>query len=263
MAERWTVATLLLLIWSYPRLHALTVPSKAVPGKERARIGSKQAVSFQSRRPTERRFHPARDKKRCDPCQPVLDDTQDDADQGRREAAFAMLGTIWAAGAIPTALIFPQAANGNDANIELPNVVQGMDDRQNKQCLVESLGNRECLAYMDEANKLYKGKGVDNKLLLERIEKASVALASVPGLVEAKCWSKVIGVLTGPMGELIRNMGQLADLSENSLLAKDSIKQVKADLYAISAAVDRKDQIKALQSRSAATNDLVAFVKAL
>ena len=38
-----------------------------------------------------------------------------------------------------------QAAYGDSAQILIPDVVQGMSDRTNKQCLVESLGNRECL----------------------------------------------------------------------------------------------------------------------
>ena len=37
------------------------------------------------------------------------------------------------------------AVYGADAKIEIPDVIQGMSDRTNKQCLVESLGNRECL----------------------------------------------------------------------------------------------------------------------
>ena len=38
-----------------------------------------------------------------------------------------------------------KAAYGDSAQILIPDVVQGMSDRTNKQCLVESLGNRECL----------------------------------------------------------------------------------------------------------------------
>ena len=55
----------------------------------------------------------------------------------------------------------------SSAQILIPDVVQGMSDRANKQCLVESLGNRECLVYMDPENQLYKGS--DNKLLFERL----------------------------------------------------------------------------------------------
>ena len=77
----------------------------------------------------------------------------------RREAAFAMLGTIWATST--TAFSFPEpasAAYGVDAKIELPNMVENMSNRASKQCLVESLGNRECLVWMDPENKLYQGE---------------------------------------------------------------------------------------------------------
>lgn len=41
------------------------------------------------------------------------------------------------------------AAYGDSAQILIPDVVQGISDRTNKQCLVESLGNRECLGKFD------------------------------------------------------------------------------------------------------------------
>jgi hypothetical protein len=80
----------------------------------------------------------------------------------RREAAFAMLGGLWAVGSLPTSWLFsePKIANayGEDATMELPDIIGGMSDRVNKKCLVESLGTRQCLVYMDdEANLLYKG----------------------------------------------------------------------------------------------------------
>ena len=56
-----------------------------------------------------------------------------------------------------------------------PDIVQGMSDRNTKQCLVESLGNRECLVYQEDEEKLlYKGAGI--KVLLERIQIAAQAL---------------------------------------------------------------------------------------
>jgi hypothetical protein len=99
---------------------------------------------------------------------------------------------------------------------------------------------------------------------LDRIETASRALAQIPSLVEQKKWSQIGGVLTGPMGELIRTMGQVADLQtqlESVDIAKQSIRKVKTDLYAMSEAVARKDAATILQFHAAATNDLVAFVK--
>ena len=207
----------------------------------------------------------ANPKPCCDPCQQE-DEDEDDLLLDRREAAFAMLGTLWATTGVALPLFFPQdyahATYGEDAKIALPNPIEAMSDRATKQCLVESLGNRECLVYAgDEEKLLYKG--ADTRALLERIDKASAALATIPQLAGDKKWSQVTGILTGPMGELIRNMGQLADLSENAAAAKAHIKQVKLDLYAISAAVDQKNQAKVIQAHEAATNSLVAFVKSL
>jgi hypothetical protein len=81
--------------------------------------------------------------------------------EDRREVLFAMMGSLWSisggatggaavAAATATATAFNPiqpafATYGMDAKIELPDVIAGMNERQNKQCLVESLGNRECL----------------------------------------------------------------------------------------------------------------------
>ena len=196
-------------------------------------------------------------RKKCHTCDNIYE--KEDETLDRREAVFAMLGTLWALG-VP--LVQPAwGAAGDQANMQLPNPLQGMADRATKQCIVESLGSRECLVYMDEANKLYQG--VDTQVLLAKIEKASTALATLPGLIEQKKWSQVSGIMTGPMGELIRSMVTLADVSEHAAVAKKNIKQVKNDLYAIAAAVDRKDGATALKCHADATKSLVAFVKSL
>jgi hypothetical protein len=258
------VSALLMLSLSTCRVCAFTMPPNAVAPhvNDRSIVTSKQGVLVRSV-PSEL-FYEKGKKKECRPCEEPLDDNDDDIDLSKREAAFAMLGSIWAVGMLPTVLVFPNAANaayGADAKILLPNPVEGLIDRQEKRCLVESLGNRECLVYEDPTGKLYQG--LDNQVLLERIQKISVFMATIPGLIESKKWSQVTGVLTGPMGELIRTMGQLADLSENAGAAKDSIKQIKLDLYGISAAVAKKDVDKAKQYHTASTCDLVAFIKLL
>jgi hypothetical protein len=54
-------------------------------------------------------------EERCDPCH---EPDADDVTFNRAEAAFAMLGTLWVTGAIPTALVFPEAlANGVEPTI--------------------------------------------------------------------------------------------------------------------------------------------------
>jgi len=59
-------------------------------------------------------------------------------------------------------------------------------------------------------------------------------------------------------------MGQVADLSENNAEeARKIVASTKKNLYAIQDGVNRKDQEMVLKYHTAATNDLVAFVKAL
>mmetsp|Transcript_17072 Transcript_17072/g.23454 ORF Transcript_17072/g.23454 Transcript_17072/m.23454 type:complete len:244 (-) Transcript_17072:232-963(-) len=179
----------------------------------------------------------------------------------RRKVTFGMIGSLWSIGSIAS---YPKQANaiyGQDANIALPNVIEGMNNRVTQQCLVESLGNRECLVYLDPENKLYKG--ADSKVLFERVEKSSEALATIPDLIEAKKWLAVVGVLTGPMGTLVGTMNQLSKLSEDPSRLTKLANQVKTDLYAIAASADKKQGDKALQYHKEATQHLVEFVKAL
>lgn len=206
--------------------------------------------------------HGTSDDVNYDPCP---DPIGEDPNLDRREAAAAMIGRLWAAGALPSAVMGAGAAPanavyGSDAKIELPNPVQGMYDRTTKQCIVESLGNRECLVYLDEANKVYQG--ADAAVLLGRIEAASEALATMPDLIADKKWTKVLGVMTGPMGTLGGTMDELAKLGSSSTAAERA-KKVKTDLYAIAGAVERKNPSDALKFHGAATADLVEFVKSL
>lgn len=196
-----------------------------------------------------------RNKRKCNRCPEPLDD---DVDMDRREAAFAMVGSLWA---MTTSPLAASAAYGQDAKIELPNPVGDMNRRNNEQCLVESLGTRQCLVYLDPANKLYQQP--DNKVLLERLDKASASLASIPSLVSSKKWSQVSGVLTGPLGQLVLTMQALTKLSENGGEASALAKKVKSDILEIGAASDRKQGDKVLEYHQKATDDLVAFVKSL
>lgn len=197
---------------------------------------------------------------RCE--HPCPETTISDDIMDRREAGFALLGQLWAVGIIPTALMFPEAAfAGAEANIQLPNPLEAISDRSTKKCMVESLGNRECLVYEDPENKLYQG--TNSRTLLERIEKASLSFAEIPNLVEAKKWSQISGIMTGPCGDLIRTLGQLADTSENAAVAKKHVQALKVNLYAIQGAVDRKQGDAILRYHTAATEDLVSFVKSI
>ncbi|KAL7531156.1 hypothetical protein ACHAWF_003650, partial [Thalassiosira exigua] len=150
------------------------------------------------------------------------------------------------------------AAYGEDAKIQIPDIVQGMTDRANKQCLVESLGNRECLVYLeDPENLLYKGS--DAQILFVRLGNSMTALKDLPQYIESKEWNKVQGVLTGPMGILSSTMNELVKIAGgNSGLKKLSV-DIRNDLYAISGAVDRKSGIDALSAFERAESKLDKF----
>lgn len=257
-----------------------TVTSGFQQYRSGGRSASANHISKQERLAIKHRIFDSYDealsKQQCDPCQRILKDGdqtgKDDEDiaamEDRREAAFAMLGSLWAVtNFLPTTLLFPesaQAAYGQDANIVLPNPIDTMIERASKQCLVETLGNRECLVWEGDENKLYQG--ADGRLLLERVEKALSSLANIPALIEQKKWSQVNGILTGPLGDLVRTMNQLAALSATeggATAAKQKVNTVKNDLYGIAASVEKKQGDKALKYHQAATNDLVAFIKSL
>jgi len=190
-------------------------------------------------------------------------------DMDRREAAFAMLGSLWVAGAVPAAVLPAALSNaqpayaeyGTDAKIQLPNPMEQMRERATKQCLMESLGNRECLVYEDPDNKLYQNP--DTKVLVERVEKAGEALATIPELIESKNWIKVTGVLTGPMGTLANSMDLLSKASDNPSTSAEKAKKVKTDLYGISGSVDRRNGSGALEYHKLATEHLVDYIKSL
>jgi hypothetical protein len=219
-------------------------------------------------------------------CRHPCPDPPDDWVLERREALFSTLGAVWATLSGPRTFRTTAstkattaaastvisslwawaerpwtaaAGAGAEAKMALPNPLQSASDRDTKQCLVESLGNRECLVYEDPANKLYQG--IDTSKVLARLEPATAALATIPSFVATKQWSKINSALTGPMSELIRTMGQLSVLGNAA--AQSMVATVKKDLYALQEALSRKDGALVLQFHAAATNDLAAFVQAL
>lgn len=153
------------------------------------------------------------------------------------------------------------AVYGADAKIELPDVIQGMSDRQTKQCLVESLGNRECLVYLDPDNQLYKGS--EATLLLERLNGSMNALQDLPTYIETKQWNKVQGVMTGPMGTLSLTMNELVKTLEPNDPSREKCKSlsiaIRNDLYSISGSADRKQVKDAMISFQRAEEKLNKF----
>ncbi|KAL3781047.1 hypothetical protein HJC23_012831 [Cyclotella cryptica] len=153
------------------------------------------------------------------------------------------------------------AAYGEDARIVIPDIVQGISDRTNKQCLVESLGNRECLVYLDTENQLYKGS--DGKILFERLAQSVEAMKNIPNYVEMKQWSKVESILTGKMGNLSSTMSELVKIIKDDSV-KDKCKalsiDIRNDLYAVASSCSRKQQADALKNYKKAVLKLETFV---
>jgi hypothetical protein len=223
-----------------------------------SKIGKNRLTATDSKLALFSRSESAVSEARHRKCARCPDDEDDDnSDLDRREALFAMLGSMLAT-SVPTAA---WATYGDDAKIELPNPIEAISNRANGQCLVETLGNRECLVYLDPANKLYQG--ADNAVLLERMERTSQSLASIPDLIEQKKWSQVSGVLLGPLGTLVETMNQLTKLSANGSKAAALASKTKSDMYDIFQAAERKQGDKALIAHDKATKSLVAFVKSL
>ena len=245
------IAAFLLLSLATSRVHAFTSTRPLNPvaqhAHEGSRIASKEGL-LRLRSVSCELFNEKRGKKECQPCEELPDD---DIDLSKREAAFAMLGSIWAIGMLPTALAFPEVANaayGAGTNMNFPNPAEGLIIERPKEGYVAPI---------------VQYQGQDNQRVLERLGKQSDALATIPDLIEDKKWSKVTGVLLGPCGELLQTMGKLADTSQNAVAARDVMKQTKLDLYAITAAVSKKNVDKATQLTLAVQSDIAAFVKVL
>lgn len=187
----------------------------------------------------------------------------DSVDNSRRSVftAFSTALVVYSVIAVPSSAA--NAVYGADAKIELPNIAQGMADRANKQCLVESLGNRECLVYEDPDNKLYKS--ADSKILFDRLGSSIESLKRLPNYITNKQWSNVRSVLTGPMGSLSSTMNELVKLIDEEspvrIQCKNLSRDIRTDLYAINTMVDRKDGKQALVYFDKATEKLETFVQ--
>lgn len=222
--------------------------------------------SFQTTTGLKAQWNPHNSKSDC----VCPEDEEDDEElllESRREALFAMMGTLWAAGTLPESLLGSaapaNAAYGVDANMAFPDVVQGLSDRANKQCLVESLGNRECLVYQEDEEKLLY-KGADSQILLNRIQVAAKALETeIPPLVAKKQWTKITGVLTGPMGQLSSTMTLLCKLADKPDVAKQKAQVVKQDVFAMGTATTNKAGSDVLKYQQLAIQDLAVFLKSL
>lgn len=162
-------------------------------------------------------------------------------------------------------IISPSISNaeyGSDAKMAFPDVMQGLSDRATKQCLVESLGNRECLVYQEDAEKLLY-KGADVEILIKRIQDASESLNRIPPLVDNKQWNAVTGILTGPCGQLSYSLTQISKLASNSKLSKEKAQIVKQDLFEMGTATTNKKPDLVIKYQKKAIEDLAMFLQTL
>lgn len=198
---------------------------------------------------------------------PDDEESEDESEllEDRREALFAAMGGLWAVATTATTstalLGLPEpslATAGTDANMAFPDVMQGLNDRNTKQCLVESLGNRECLVYKETDPDKLLYKGANAQILVDRVKKAADALKDIPPLVEKKKWNDVNGLLIGPMGELSSTLTLLCggDAAKTKLARK-----VKEDLFAMGTATTQRQQDVILKYHAAATTDLAKFLE--
>mmetsp|Transcript_10053 Transcript_10053/g.29652 ORF Transcript_10053/g.29652 Transcript_10053/m.29652 type:complete len:288 (+) Transcript_10053:164-1027(+) len=236
-----------------------------------AKRSSRLSASLSEKFPgTTRKASSGPNKKRKCRCPDDADDSIDSIDnqdplsslEDRREAIFAMMGSLWATSSAVSMTAFPEPARataGVDANMAFPDVMAGLNDRNTKQCLVESLGNRECLVYKETDPDKLLYKGVDTGKLVERIRLATSALAEIPPLVERKKWNEITGILTGPMGELSSTLNLLAgtDARKTKLARK-----VKEDLFGMGTATTQRQTDVILKYHALAIKDLAVFLEA-
>lgn len=181
-------------------------------------------------------------------------------EQSTRRKAIQQL--LLVGGSSLTAPFIANAEYGSDAKMTFPDVMQGMSDRATKQCLVESLGTRECLVYQEDADKfLYKGADVNS--LIQRIETSTTALDKIPSLVESKQWNAVTGILTGPLGQLSTSLTMLSNIASDSKEAKNKAQIVKQDLFSMGTATTNKQADAVLKYQKKATYDLANFLQSL
>jgi hypothetical protein len=145
-----------------------------------------------------------------------------------------------------TAILIPSIANakdGDSAKIVLPNYVEYLIE-QNKR--------------IDPDLLLYKGPDIE--LQLRRIGEAAVRLPEVATLAEAKKWSQVQGIITGPLGTLLQTLNSVASIA-GTKEAASAVKTVKQDLNDINAASQKKDSALCIKAAGKASVDLEKFVK--
>ena len=133
------------------------------------------------------------------------------------------------------------AAYGDGSNIELPSYIDFLIEKNTQ---------------VDSSTFLYQG--ADRDVQLERISAAVTRIKSIPAIAQARKWSQVQGVLTGPLGTLIQTMNQISGSNKDALKAAAN---VKADLLMIGQAAAKKSEDACIAASEAALQNLETFSK--
>mmetsp|Transcript_9615 Transcript_9615/g.20834 ORF Transcript_9615/g.20834 Transcript_9615/m.20834 type:complete len:253 (+) Transcript_9615:158-916(+) len=114
----------------------------------------------------------------------------------------------------------------------------------------------------ENSNALYTG--ADPATVLRRLADSESRLGEIRGLAEQKKWSQISGIITGPLGTLLSTMNQIVSIVSSSPAAspkktkqvQDTVKKVKADIFAIGQAASKKDPDGCTKQAAMASNDL-------
>lgn len=117
----------------------------------------------------------------------------------------------------------------------------------------------------DNSEALYTG--ADPATVLKRLAESERRLGEVGELAEKKKWSQINGLITGPLGTLSSTMNQIVSVvssSKNQKKTKEvekAVKKVKADIFAIGQAADRKNAEGCMQQAQTASGDLKVLLE--
>lgn len=136
------------------------------------------------------------------------------------------------------------AKYGSSSNMELPNYIEYLVEKNSQGA--------------NQGKALYKG--ADPIVLLRRLQEADSRLQEVPKLAEARKWSQIQGLLTGPLGTLSQTLNQIAT-PDSDPKVQGASKKLKADLIAIGQGASKKSDTACIANAQAASKDLVSFLE--
>ena len=139
---------------------------------------------------------------------------------------------------------FATASYGDSSNIEMPNYIQFLIEKNTS---------------VDPNKILYKGTDID--LQIQRISTAAQRLNDIPPLAQAKKWSQVQGILTGPLGTLVQTMNMICKDVGGGKEVVAAAGKVKTGIILISQEATKKNEGGVIQACSVAQKDLEAFAK--